>query len=113
MDDATDNDIIFSINDQAKSAVSNGSQFIEENETSELNIGMKFNPSQSSFVATQYLNAYIYELKVYNVAKDSAQSTAYVLPGTQCNGDCSFCPTDGECINTCLLDFYADGDNCV
>jgi len=82
VDDHNGNEVIFSINNNAKAAVSTDGQFIRETQSSELNIGMKFNPSLNTFVASQYLSAYIYELKIYNVAKDSLQSAAYVLSTT-------------------------------
>ena len=72
--------VTLSINDSAKTAVSAEDLFILENDTTELTIGMKYDPTQNTFAATQYLTAFIYDLKIYNVAKESPESTTYVLP---------------------------------
>ena len=83
-------------------------------------IGAELNWS-SSLAYNYFFNGYMYDLKVYNMARTNSNIDAEIHAGAQCTGSCTYCPAS-DCISTCEIGYYgascdachADcGGNCV
>ena len=82
-------------------------------------IGSELNYN-GSVIYTYFFNGYMFDLKVYNMARSDSNLNAEINTGASCTG-CTYCPAT-DCISTCAINTYgascdpchADcGGNCV
>ena len=75
----------------------------------------------SSLAYDYFFNGYMFDLKVYNMARTDANIDSEIHTGTSCTGGCTYCPAT-DCISTCEIGTYGNsceachadcGGNCV
>ena len=53
----------------------------------------------TDLITPDYYNGFLYDLKIYNIAKTGTLVTDSI--GTFCTAPCSLCPLNGVCLSTC------------